>query len=379
MRAPLAPAARAAHQRPLRALARRLAAFAISLAAAGCYAQPVVPPETVPFNPPALDLAAALKAGKPLRSVVPTPREWSGPAVSETFALAARLGSVISLPDPLGWFEAAGKPATASKAYREAAWQRTLCQQHGLNVFVQMDPYKDRRGPIPGLPGSVAANSFSDAALRRAFIADAVQRAELYRAPLVCLAMEINAYYEQRPDDFPHFVSLFREARAAVRKARPDALVFVSLQYEQLLGLFGGQGGLPAHGPQWDLLAAFESEADAVGISSYPLAQFSPPRFDDPAALPADYYTRIAEHTKLPIVFTELGWPSGAKFGGSPEKQAAFIRRLPKLLAGMNVILVNWNFLHDSQGYGEVFESMGLVGRDGREKPAMEAWEQAWP
>lgn len=368
------------HKVDARNARQRAAVVAAAMSAVvGCRAQPPVPPETVPFSPPALDFASTRKSARPFCSVVPTPREWSGPAVSEAFALAARLGPVISLPDPVDWFEADGKPASASKAYRDAAWQRSLCEQHRLNVFVQMDPYKDRRGPIPGLPRSVPANSFADPVVRRAFIADAVQRAELYRAPLMCLAMEINAYYEQRPDDFPHFVSLFREARAAVRKARPDVLVFVSLQYEQLLGLFGGQGGLPAHEPQWDLLSAFESEADAVGISSYPLAQFSPPRFDDPAVLPADYYARIAEHTKLPVVFTELGWPSDERFGGSPEKQATFIRRLPKLLAGMKVMLVNWNFLHDSQGYGEVFESMGLVGRDGREKPALEAWKQAWP
>lgn len=373
-------------RRPPGALPRHLCATALALSlAASCRAEPPVPPESVSYNPPALNWhnrpeGAATRpfAARPLRSVVPTPRSWTGPEVSAAFELAGQLGPVVSLPDPVDWFDAAGKPASASKAYRDATWQRVLCERNRLNVFVQMDPYRDRRGPIPGLPRSVAANSFSDPLLRRAFIADAVQRAALYRPPLMCLAMEINAYYEQRPDDFEHFVTLFAEARAALRRVKPDTLVFVSFQYEQLLGRFGGQGGLPAHEPHWELLARFEPHADAIGISSYPLEQFSPPRYGDPAALPDDYYRRITEHTALPIVFAELGWPSDARFGGSPQRQAAFIQRLPELLAGMPVLLVNWNFLHDAQGYGEVFESMGLIDRNGREKPALHAWKRTW-
>ncbi len=46
-------------------------------------------------------------------------------------------------------------------------------------------------------------------------------------------------------------------------------VVFVSFQYEQLLGLFGGQGNLRKHAPQWGLFRLFEPETDAIGISSY--------------------------------------------------------------------------------------------------------------
>ena len=309
-----------------------------------------------------------------VRSVVPTPVKWSGAEVTAAFKLASTLVPTICLPDPVDWFAAEGKSAEQSKPHKDAQWQKHLLTQEKLGAFIQIDPYKNRRGPIPNLPKAVGQASFADSVLRKGFIADAVHRVELFHPAYLVLAMEINAYYEENPKDFDNFVSLFAEAREAVRKVDPKVMVLVSFQYEQLLGLYGGQGHLPKHGPQWDLFAKFEPYADAMGISSYPMKTFSPSRFDDPNALPDDYYTRIAQHTKKPIVFSELGWPSDPRFGGSPEKQAAFIRRFPSLIRGMDVRLVNWYFLHDAKGYGEVFESMGLVDSAGHKKPAFDAW-----
>ncbi len=74
----------------------------------------------------------------------------------------------------------------------------------------------------------------------------------------------------------------------------------------------------------WELFRKFEPDVDAIGISSYPMKSFAPVRFGDPASLPDDYYRRIGKHTRKPIIFAELGWPSDSRFGGSPGNQAAF-------------------------------------------------------
>jgi len=313
-----------------------------------------------------------------VKSVTPTPRSWSRDGLIQSFALAAEIGPLICLPDPVDWWYAQGKSDKESKPHRDSRWQTVLIRQHGLKVFVQIDPYKTRRGKIPGLPKTVKKASFADPVLRRAFIADAVQRVRLYNARYVCLAMEINAYYEENAEDFDHFVSLFKEARREVKKIKPDAIVFVSFQYEQLLGRFGGQGHLPKHPPRWELFDKFEPDQDAVGISTYPLATFSPPRYADPSKVPADYYSPIARHTNKPIIFAEVGWPSDPAFGGSPEKQAAFIRRLDILLGDLNVLMVNWNFLYDVKGFGPVFDSMGMFDSRGRAKPSLGAWKELW-
>jgi hypothetical protein len=316
---------------------------------------------------------------RPLKCVVPTPRVWSNEGLVESFKTSAQLSRTICLPDPVDWFEAEGKPPEQAKAHREFQWQQSLLRRHDLNVFIQIDPYKTRRGPIPDLPRSIRSRSFSDPVLRKAFIADVMLRQRLYDPTYVCLGMEINAYFDENPRDFDHFVSLFKEARRAIKQVRPDAVVLVSFQYEQFLGILGGQGHLPKHPPQWELLQRFEPEADAIGISSYPMSSFSPLRFGDPNDLPAHYYNQLSEHTSKPIVFAELGWPSDSRFGGSPARQAAFLRRFPVLTSKLDVRLVNWFLLYDAKGFGEVFESMGLIDSSGRSKPAYDLWKDLWP
>lgn len=309
-------------------------------------------------------------------SLTPTPRRWNGEGFTEAFAVAAKLVPIICLPDPVDYWHARGDKPESSKPFRDSRWQKYLLDRHELKVFVQMDPYPSRRGDITNLPAQIKRGSFADSALREAFVADALQRLEIYEPKYICLAMEINAYHEQHPDDFANFVSLFKETRRAIKKRSPEALVFVSFQYEQFLGKFGGQAGLPEHEPSWELFDRFGDEIDAIGISSYPMQSLAPQRFGPAAELPDDYYARIGRHTDKPIVFAELGWSSDPAFGGSPESQAAFLQRLPRLLDGLDVRLVNYNFLFDAKGFGKVFDAMGLIAADGSVKPALPVWQQ---
>lgn len=357
-------------RRPGRVLTKTLALGALGLLVIWATNRPE------PLNPidiPPLAKPATRSTAWTL-SLTPTPRRWDGDGFREAFAVAEKLVPTICLPDPVDWWHARGDSPEDSKPFKDSRWQRFLLDQHRLQAFIQMDPYKSRRGKIPDLPRRVRANSFADPVLRSAFIADAKQRVEAYRPKYLCLAMEINAYYEQHPEDFDHFVSLFREARKAVKQIDPAIVVFVSFQYEQFLGLFGGQTGLPKHGPHWELLERFGDEVDAVGISSYPFEKLTPPRFRPPAELPDDYYRRIAEHTDKPVIFAELGWSSDPAYGGSPGAQAAFLDRLPELLKGLDVPLINYNFLFDAKGFGEAFDSMGLIDAKGKLKPALEAF-----
>ena len=324
------------------------------------------------------DRAVKVPQNVPLKSIIPTPRNWSSEGMTESFKIAGELGSVISLPDPVDWFDAKGYPVTQSKAFKEAQWHRPLLEQNNLQVFIQMDPYRNRGGAIPDLPDTVNSRSFADPIIRKAFIADALQRVQLYKPKYICLAMEINAYYENHPDDFPNFISLFKETRKKIKKIQPDAMVFVSFQYEQFLGKFGGQGHLPKHPPHWILFKMFEPEADAIGISSYPMKSFVPTRFGSPAQIPAEYYNQMRKHTSKPIVFTELGWPVDPEFGGSPQSQAEFLRRLPELTSDLDLRLVNWFFLFDNKGHGKVFDSMGIIDSKGQKKPGFSAWQNLW-
>lgn len=318
-----------------------------------------------------------------IRCTVPTPRNWERDGVVEAFKTAGELSGWVCLPDQVEWWHAAGKGYRSAKVFQSQRWQNVLLGDNPAGrtrVFIQLDPYPPpRHGTLAAkLPSALKAQTFASPAVREAFVTEAVARVRWYDAQYVCLAMEINAYYEQQPADFDNFVSLFAEAREAIKKIKPDAVVFVSFQYEQLLGRFGGIAGQTVHEPHWELLEKFEPHQDAVGISSYPLASMTPPRFGDPKDLPDNYYSRIAKHTDKPIVFCELGWPSGKKYGGSEESQAQFLRRFGDLTSELDLVLVNYFFLYDTKGYGSVFDSMGLLDASGRPRKGFHVWKTLW-
>ncbi|NOT00718.1 MAG: hypothetical protein HOP29_08830 [Phycisphaerales bacterium] len=315
-----------------------------------------------------------------IRSNVPTPPSWDQDGMFKAFKTADETVDWISLTDPLEWWHATDAAPEKSRTYQNQQWQNYLIQQHKLNVFIQLDPYAPpRTGPLSKrLPDKLKDQTFASPAVRQAFIAESVARVKWYNASMVCLAMEINAYYDEQPDDFDNFISLFVETRNEIKKIKPDAVVLVSFQYESLLGRYPELGPRHKHEPQWHLFEKFEPHVDAFGLSSYPMEGMNPPRFGDPADLPDDYYSRVSAHTKKPIVFAELGYASDDKYGGSQERQAAFLRRFGKLTDGMNLLLVNYYFLYDVQGFGPVFSSMGLLDSAGNPKKALDVWKSMW-
>ena len=95
-----------------------------------------------------------------------------------------------------------------------------------------------------------------------------------------------------------------------------------------------------------------------------------------PSDLVDDYYTWMAHHVKPrdEIMLMEIGWPSTGP--GSEAEQVDFIRRLPALLRGTRVTTVAWSLLHDVKipQFGADLGTTGLVTRDGRRKPAWDAF-----
>ena len=86
-----------------------------------------------------------------------------------------------------------------------------------------------------------------------------------------------------------------------------------------------------------------------------------------------------------PVFFAEIGWYSSGEVqsSSSGEKQAAFIRRLPEFLGGLEVEAVCWISLCDLKQLPELkaleqklpqFFSLALLDSGLRPKPAWEAW-----
>lgn len=212
--------------------------------------------------------------------------------------------------------------------------------------------------------------SFANPIVRAEFIKAAVALASL-QPPYLCLATEINFLAVHRPDEYLHFVTLFKETKALVERVAPRTRVFVSFQWELMRILDAREPHRIAEHRK--LVDVFRPHLDLIGLTTYPA-----PFHATPADMVPDYFTWLAHHV-LPtdeILLMEVGWPSRGT--GSEAEQRKFIRALPGLLDGVNVSVAAWALLHDVAL--EVFDanlnSVGLITIDGQRKPAFDEFRR---
>jgi hypothetical protein len=309
-----------------------IASLGLLLLLSGCASQ------TKKLRPPT--------SNKQILSITPTPRTWDGPGLTHSFAEAAKIASIAAIPDPVEWWHLEGRDPSTSKAATSAPWQNHLLKQHNMGVFIQVDP----RSILPN-------RTYKEQDIRAAYMADVLQRHQLYKPSYMNLGVEINSLVDR--SDYSDLVSLIRQAAKAIRQRDSKVTLCVSFQYEHLRD----------HN-QWKYLSDF-GFLDAIGISSYPRKANSS-MFGDPKNLPSDYYWRVSKHTKKPIVFAELGWSVDARFGGSLQSQKEFLERFfDVLISDLDVLMVNWWFLYDNVGHGSFFDKMGLIDSEtGKKRPS---------
>src|SRR5690606_16814461 len=105
-----------------------------------------------------------------------------------------------------------------------------------------------------GLPAGQEGRTLAAPELRDAFVEEARFIARNMRPDYLVLGTEVNATYERNPEGYFAFVEAYQQAYMAVKEASPDTSVFVTFQYEELLGVVPE---LPPHAPRWELLDDF--------------------------------------------------------------------------------------------------------------------------
>ena len=197
------------------------------------------------------------------------------------------------------------------------------------------------------------------------------------RPEYLALGTEVNATYERNPEGYFAFLDAYQEAYDAVKEASPQTKVFVTFQYEELLGVVPE---LPPHAPRWELLDDFGDSIDLIGITSYPSFAYPTAR-----KVPAEYYTQLAEHTDLPIAFTGIGFASGAGRAGvnasTEPEQRRFLQRLLDDAFNMQTPLLIW-FAAEDLGFAasppyDLLSSIGLRDANGTPKESWTVWEEA--
>lgn len=237
---------------------------------------------------------------------------------------------------------------------------------------------KDPYGIIPLIALGVEPDSLSQADADTyfkkngtAFKDTAVKVATEFKPAYLGLGVEINRFYEKSPIGFEDFVKTYVETYDAIKKVSPSTKVFPIFQYEYMKG--GGKKSGKTHAPHFEIMSLFNGKMDAVGLTVYPFLDY-----DSVAQLPKGYLNELREHTGLPILITETGWPSKpvAGIGGSEDAQKAYLSWLEAEANVQGVEVITWIFPHDSvvpMGEG-LFDSLSLKNNNGTPKSAWEDW-----
>ena len=248
-----------------------------------------------------------------------------------------------------------------------------LSRQYGLKPMLGLGvtTLGDRRGKLDaprGVRREAGTNlSFRHAAVRDAFARDAVALARL-KPDYLCLATEINMLASTSMDEYLAFAESYKDVYPDVKRVSPATKVYVSFQWDVLWMMDTKASDRVAEHTK--LIDVFRPDLDVIAFTSYPSGMFP-----TPADMPADFYSRIAKHTRRndEVLFMEIGWPT--KGHGSDREQVAFINRLPTLVKDVRPSVVAWPLLHDVQlpMLGDDLFTTGIVAADGRRKPGYDA------
>jgi hypothetical protein len=229
--------------------------------------------------------------------------------------------------------------------YTATAQLVPLLKLMGLKSVLQFDPTEVGQPSTP--PGF--AQSFADPAVRRQFVADALRLASL-KPDYLNLAAEINLLYLFNPIECYNFSTLYRHAYRAVKLVSPTTKVGVSYHFD-IFFTFNQASIIQLMGPQ-----------DFIGFTTYPSSLVYYGVYPSIDWIPADYYTRIRLIAPTqPIVFTEVGWPTGGH--GNMQDEAAYLAALPRLMGGVKPEVISWALLHDVTYFTEATLDPGFLSK----------------
>jgi len=312
-------------------------------------------------------------------------------SVLDHYADMARHADVVLLQQNIPWQVFPLDGQTEPQPLIDIRNQVILAHQNGLEPIFVVDPLNGlNRREFMGLPDGWTA-SFDTPEVRKSYTEFALWIVRTFHPRLVGLASEINTYADAYPEDFPNFLSLYREVYTAVKLASPETRVFVTFQWEDLNNLFAGANeGRPAYQINWKQVEAFEPQLDLWVISSYPFAAFA-----RGADIPPDYYTPLRTRTDKPLAVGEGGYSSSpvGPFAGTLQDQVDYLEALHSQLGSR---LEFWIYLLltdiDTESYAKVmcqngvgqenvgtlgmFAFVGLQAQDASAKPALAAWDE---
>lgn len=201
----------------------------------------------------------------------------------------------------------------------------------------------------------------------------AVAIAKEYQPKYISLGVESNSFYLFQQDTFDLYVQYAREAYDEIKAVSPNTMVMNNFQLERMKGETSLTGQNFEH--NWHIISMFEGKIDLISFTVYPFLEFKTVE-----EIPDDYLAEIRDHTSLPIMITETGWPTediASGVAGSDRDQIEYMMKLVQQSDDIEVEVIIWVFPHDASFgiAGGIFDHISLFDNDGNPKAGYEYWK----
>jgi hypothetical protein len=329
-----------------------LAALALLAAAAP---EPALRPPA-----PALGLDMNLPAGAPAAEQ------------QRAFDLARRTG-VSFYAMTLSW--SAAEPSPGKYKVEELTRTARQLRQSGISLHLDLPLVVGRSRDVPADLEAVAFDD-SKLSLRLGRLLDALEPA-LRDIATLSLGYEADAYFADKPDELRAYRRLFDGAVNFLSRRLPRLKVGVTTVS-------------PTESPAPAVAAALHQRSPVRFYIYSPFEEGRPYWHRDPEAIEKDWKALLSQPSDRLIAFPEVSYSSATDNGSSPEKQADFVRRMRRLLAGADgrrLLFARWVSWRDAapealgpdagdleRRRAAYFAHRGLQASDGAAKPAWKAW-----
>lgn len=324
--------------------------------------------------------------GETVFGFFPSPPEITIESLFSHYRTMGKHADIVLYQNEIPWKDFAVSPDADSKLFDDMKNQMILAGQENMDGIFIIDPLNGlNRREFHHLPFGWKA-SFENPKVRGAFKNFALRIVREFNPEYLGLASEINTYADAYPEDFEHFLSLYREVYDAVKAESPNTRVFTTFQWEDLNNRWE-QPWEQDYAPgtiKWHQIEAFEPFLDLWAISSYPYTGFN-----TLADIPPDYYSPLLARTDKPLAVAEGGWISEdiGHLNGSNEDQIGYLEAIQEQIGSR---MAFWVYLLardiSIESYSEyvkgqdlqtleLFTTVGLISLDGEAKPALEYWD----
>jgi len=318
-----------------------------------------------PVSPPGLGLAVEFEANPP-------------PAAQRQVLEEIRRTGVSVFALTVSWSQA--EPAPGQYRLAEVTQAARVLRQSGATLHLDLPLVAGRSKDVPADLTFVA---FDDPklSLRLGRLLDALRPALLDFSTL-SLGYEADAYFADKPEELRAYRRLFDGAVQFLQKQVPHLKVGVTT-------------AAPTESAAPAVAAALHQKSPVLFYIYAPFTRESPFLHRPPDALERDWKKLLDRAAGRPVAFPEVSYSSAAENGSSPEKQAEFVRRLRRFVAGndgRSLLFVRYATWRDpptgrvrpepdaseiARRRASFLANRGLQNSKGEGKPAWREWVKA--